>query len=973
VAQRIVTRRRRWLLIAAAVVVLLVIALNILSGFYIDLLWFKEVGFQGVFWTVFWTKVVLGLLFGALFFGMLYANLLIVRRLIPPFRTFTPEQEVVERYRVAIEPYAKWILPALSLVIAVFVGLGASSQWQTFQLWRHSGGVEFGQTDPVYGRDIGFYVFQLPFLHFVQGWLFSALVGITILVAIAHYLWGGIRLQATSERVTPQVKAHLSVLLGLIVLVKAWGYYLGKFDLLFSKRGVVQGASYTDIHAQKLALSVLMVVAVICAIVFFVNIRFRGWAAPAVAVGLLAVVAVVVGAIIPAAVQRLSVAPQELQREEPFIQRNIAATRAAFGLDAIVPTDASPDPSLTPQDIEDNQATVQNIRLWDPDILKQNYDALQRIRSFYEFTDVDVDRYQVDDEQRVVMISAREVSQDGIPAGGRSWQNEHLVYTHGFGAVASQVNTSTSEGEPAFLVQDVPPKTDQPDFQLSDAGQRVYFGERSDVPFVVVNTGAGELDYQSGNQQQQAPVYTGRGGIQVGGVMGKLLFAWRFKDVNLLISGLIHNDSRVMIFRSLKERIPKPAPFLKYDSDPYAAVVDGRLVWIQDAYTTTNNYPYSQSVRLSDFSAGKLSGTANYIRNSVKVVVDAYSGQMTYYVVDPSDPIIRAWQAVFPDLFHPFTEAPEDLLAHFRYPEDLFTVQANQFTNYHVTDPRVFYGKQDFWALPGDPSFQIDKKNPQPRPDLRPYYVQMLLPGSDGSESFQLILPFTPTGRTNMVAWMAASSDPGNYGDLVSFEFPSGQNVDGPLQVFNQINSDPAFSAERTLLSRGGSRLVFGNFLVVPIDNGFLYVLPVFVQGSQPGVQSFPELKRVVVVQGSQVGLGPTLSAAIADSFGNAPPPPPPDGGNGGGTVPEQIKSLLADAVRHFQAADVALKAGDLGTYQSEIAAAQRDIEEAQALANGVEPEPTPTGTPTATPTETPSGTGGGSPPPTTTGATTGT
>ena len=963
-AQRIVTQRRRWLLIAAAVIVLLVITLNILSGFYIDLLWFKEVGFQSVFWTVFWTKVVLGLLFGALFFAILYANLLIVRRLIPPFRTFTPEQEVVERYRVAIEPYAKWILPALSFVIAVFVGIGASSQWQAFQLWRHSGGVAFDQTDPVYGRDIGFYVFQLPFLHFVQGWFFSALVGITILVAIAHYLWGGIRLQATSERVTPQVKAHLSVLLGLIVLVKAWGYYLGKFDLLFSKRGVVQGASYTDIHAQKLALFVLMVVAIICAIVFFVNIRFRGWAAPAVAVGLLAVVAIVVGAVIPAAVQRLSVAPQELQREEPFINRNIAATRAAFGLDAIVPTDATPDTDLSAQDIEENQATIQNIRLWDPLILKQNYDALQRIRSYYEFTDVDVDRYRVDDEQRVVMISAREVSQRGIPSTGRTWQNEHLVYTHGFGAVASQVNTSTSEGEPAFLVQDIPPVTDQSDFRLSDAGQRVYFGEREDVNFVVVNTGAGELDYQSDAEQQQAPVYTGRGGIQVGGVMGKLLFAWRFKDVNLLISGLIHNDSRVMIFRSLNERVPKPAPFLKYDGDPYAAIVDGRIVWIQDAYTTTNMYPYSQSVRLADFSNGNLTGTANYIRNSVKVVVDAYSGQMTYYVVDDTDPVIRLWQSVFPDLFTPLTEAPADLLTHFRYPEDLFTIQSTQFANYHVTDPRVFYGKQDFWALPGDPSFHVDRENPV-RPNLRPYYVQMRLPGGAISEQFELILPFTPAGRNNMVAWMAASSDPGSYGDLVSFEFPSGQNVDGPLQVFNQINSDPEFSAERTLLSRGGSRVVFGNFLVVPIDNGFLYVLPVFVQGSQPGVQSFPELKRVVVVHGSQVGLGPTLNAAIADSFGNAPPPPPPDGGNGGGTVPERIKALLADAVRHFAAADAALKAGDLGTYQTEIAAAQRDIEEAQALANGVEPEPTPTGTPTATPTGTPSGTGGASPSPT--------
>jgi uncharacterized membrane protein (UPF0182 family) len=960
VAQRIVTRRRRWLLALAAVVVLAVILLNVMSGFYIDLLWFREVGFSSVFWTVFWTKVWLGFLFGALFFVLLYANLLIVRRLIPPFRTFTPEQEVVERYRVAIEPYAKWILPALSFVIALFVGIGASSQWQTFQLWRNSSGISFGRTDPVYHRDLSFYVFKLPFLHFVQGWLFSALVGITVLVAIAHYLWGGIRLQATTERVTPQVKAHLSVLFGLIVLVKAWGYFLGKFDLLFSKRGVVEGASYTDIHAQKLALLILMVVAVICAVVFFVNIRFRGWAAPAIALGLLAVVAIVVGAIIPAAVQRFSVAPQELQREQPFIQRDIDATRIAFGLDKIGTVQVSPSSDITQTQVQDNQPTIDNIRLWDPTLLKADYDALQRIRNFYEFEDVDVDRYAVGGDQRVVMISAREVSQTGIPSTGRTWQNSHLVYTHGFGAAASQVNTATSQGEPAFLLQDIPPKTTQPALSLTGDGQRVYFGEREDVPFVVANTGVRELDYQStDNRQVPAPTYTG-GGIKMGGFLGKLLFAWRFKDVNLLISGLIHNDSRVLIFRSIKERIPKPAPFLKYDGDPYAAVVDGKLVWIQDAYTTTSQYPYSQSVNLGTATGGALTGSANYIRNSVKVVVDAYSGAMNYYVVDPTDPIINVWENVFPTLFTPGTDASPDLQAHFRYPEDLFSVQASQFANYHVTNPSTFYGKQDFWQIPPEPTLSGGTSTGSKATQLAPYYVRMLLP-NHASEEFTLFLPFSPQGRTNMVAWLAAPSDPSDYGDLVSTEFPSGINVDGPLQVVNQINSDPAFSELRTLLGRGGSALKFGNFLVIPIGDGFLYVLPVFVQGS--GDQAFPELKRVLVVHGSVVGLGDTLEAALADSFGQAPPPPPPppNGGGGGGSVSDQIKALLASAVAHFQAADAALKAGDLGTYQTEIAAAQQDIQRAQDLANGATPTPTPSGSASPTPssgaTATPSAT----------------
>jgi uncharacterized membrane protein (UPF0182 family) len=826
-------------------------------------------------------------------------------------------------------------------------------------MWRHASSAPFGKVDPVYHRDISFYVFKLPFLHFVQGWLFSALVGITVLVAIAHYLWGGIRLQATSERVTPQVKAHLSVLLGLIMLVKAWGYWLGRYDLLFSKRGVVEGASYTDIHAQKPALTALLIIAIICAIVFFVNIRFRGWAAPAIAIGLLALVAVVIGGIYPAAVQKFSVEPQEFQREAPYITADINATRTAFNLDAISRTAVSPSPDLTEGQVATNAPTIQNIRLWSPAILKKNYQSLQRIRSYYEFNDVDVDRYQVSGDQRVVMISAREVSQNGIAQGGKTWQNVHLVYTHGFAAVASQVNTSSSIGAPAFLLQDIPPVTDQPDFQLSQNGQRVYYGELSDVPYIVVNSGANELDYQSDSSQKNAPTYTGSGGIQVGGVLGKLLFAWRFKDINLLISGLIHNDSRVMIYRSLAQRIPKPAPFLKYDGDPYAAIVDGQLVWIQDAYTTTNLYPYSASVSLSQLTGpGHLTGSANYIRNSVKVVMNAYTGQMKYYVADPSDPIVTMWSHVFPSLFTPLSDASPDLRAHFRYPEDMFNIQAKQFANYHVTDPQVFYGKQDFWALPGDPSSPT-------KSELAPYYVQTLVPGAT-SEQFQLILPFTPIGRQNMVAWMAAGSDPVDYGKLVSFEFPSGQNVQGPQQVFNQINADPQFSAQRTLLSQGGSNVVFGNFLVVPIDRGFLYVLPVFVEGKQEGAQTFPQLKQVVVLHGNTNGLGAPRDAALANSFSNAPPPNNGGGnGNPGGSVPDQIKALLADASQHFQAADAALKAGDLGTYQKEVQAAESDIERAQALANGSgsgsgtpTPTPSPGSSPTAGATSAPSPTG---------------
>src|SRR5919197_3078161 len=576
------TGRRRLLVALGVAIVLLFIALNVRSGFYIDLLWFREVHFTGVFWTIFWSKVLLGFVFGVLFFALMYANLLIVRRLTPPFRVFTPEQEVIERYRVAVEPYMKWILPGFAALVALFVGIGAASQWQTFLLWRYSGGISFQVADPIFHRDASFYIFKLPFLHFVQGWLFSSLVGVTVVTAIAHYLSGGIRTQSAGERVSPQVKAHLSVLLGVIMLAKAWGYYLGRFDLLLSSRGVGTGASYTDVHAQKPALFLLMLVAFLCAVIFFVNIRLRGWAFPAIAIGLLVLTSIVAGAIFPAAIQRFSVAPQQLQKEEPYIRYNIQGTRRAFDLNGIKVTQVNPASDIAPSDVSKNQTTISNIRLWAPDLLKFDYDQLQRIRQYYEFQDVDVDRYPLGNppEERMVMISAREVAQNSIPGGGGTWQNRHLVYTHGYGAVASQVNTSTPEGQPAFALSDIPP-TGQ--IHISDNGNRVYYGERQrDVPFVMVNTGAQELDFQQDSSQTVAPTYTGQGGIRIGGFFGRLLFAWRFKDVNLLISSLVHNDSRIMIFRDIRDRIPKAAPFLQYDGDPYAAVVDGRIVWIQD-------------------------------------------------------------------------------------------------------------------------------------------------------------------------------------------------------------------------------------------------------------------------------------------------------------------------------------------------------------------------------------------------------
>lgn len=940
-AQAIRQARRRWLFIVIGAIVFLGILLSSASGFYVDLLWFREVGFDKVFWSVYWSKVVLGVIFGTLFFLLLAANLFIARRLTPRYRPFSPEQEMIERYRMAFEPYARPIILAFSAVIALFVGIAAAAQWQTFLLWRSAGAVRFGaqQLDPLFDRDPSFYIFILPFQKFVQGWLFSALVGITVIAAVAHYLSGGIRVQTAGEKVTPQVKAHLSVLLGIIVLVKAWGYYLGQFDLLVSPRGVVTGASYTDVHAQLPALRLLTFIAIACAILFLVNIRFRGWALPGFGVGLLFLASIVVGAIVPAFVQRFRVAPQELQRETPFIERNIKATRFSFGID-LESQPVRPSSDITPEDLEANDATVSNIRLWRPGVIIQNYQALQRIQPYYEFEDVDVDRYRIDGEPRLVMLSAREVEQAGIP-GAAGWQQTHLVYTHGYGAVASRVNSADASGAPTFVLRDIPPVGSGIDLQTppNDAGAQIYYAESATVPYVVVGTKQQELNYPDPDGEGFVPTtYRGDGGIEIGGFFRRLVFAYRYRDVNLLISGLIDGDSKILIKRDLESRVRTAAPFLSYDGDPYAAVVNGRIVWIWDAYTTTDLYPYSSRIALSQATNNDLRGTVNYMRNSVKAVVDAYDGTLTFYVVDPEDPIIRVWRSAFPDLFTDASEAPDDLVAHFRYPENLIEVQAFQYGRYHVTDVPAFFNNSERWAVPPALPAQVRVRA---QGSHRPYYVLMKLPG-DQEEEFVLFMPLTPTNRPNMVAYMTGGSDPGEYGKTRVFEFPTGVNISGPAQVRSQINQDATVSQQITLLSQRESQVLYGDLIVVPIEDSFMYVQPLFVVAS--GQTPIPELERVIIVRDGGVTLGNSLPEALARAFGQQPEPEPPQPGQPpGGTV----QQLLAQALQHFQRADQALREGDLATYQAEIRRAQELIAQANELAQGgATPTPTPTPTP---------------------------
>ena len=933
---RIPYPRRRWPLVAVGILVVGFLVLTFLSNFYVDVLWYREVGLSEVFWTRIWAQAGLTAAFFITFFALLIVNLFVTRRLAPTIVALTPEQEIVERFKENIEPYLRWAIPLGAAILSIFVGLAAAGHWQEFLLWRSSGEIVFGSPDEVFQRDPSFYVFTLPWLKYLQSWLFASLVGVTVIVAIGHFLQGGIRPQAVGlrDKVDPQVRAHLSVLLGLILLAKAWGYYLGRFDLLTSDRGVVQGASYTDVNAQLPALTFLTIVAVICAVMFFVNARYRVWSLPIIAVGLLLLVSILLGTAYPAFIQQFRVNPNEQQYEKTFIERNIAGTQRAFGLDQIrLEEQPSFSSTVTADDVEANEATIANIRLWRPSVLKENFESVQRIRQYYDFNDVDVDRYEVDDERRVLMVSGREVIQSGISQQAQTWQNEHLVYTHGYGAVAAQVNSITPDGGPLLTLEDIPP-----DGQPVTEQPRIYYGEFNDVDFVVVNSSTDELDFE-GASGETPFTYTGEGGIELGGYLRRALFAWRFQDANLLISGQVDSQSRILMRRDIEQRAKETMPFLTFDHDPYLAVTERGYVWIMDAYTTSDAYPYSEAVNLAEVTAELLPPQeVNYIRNSVKVVVDAYDGSVTYYA-DLDEPIMQAWDRAFPSVFTSIDAAPEEVRAHFRYPENLFQTQAFQYANYHVEDPAAFYRKQDFWEIPTDPTIQSagteQLASPVPGSSARkllPSYQLLRLPG-EAEERFHLMIPFEPENRLNLVGWMAANSDPDGYGELVAFTLPAGRDVDGPSLVFSRINSDQAFSAARTLLGTGGSEVQFGDLLTIPIEDSILYVLPMYVRARQES--AVPELKLVMVVNGTSVSVADNLPEAIEDATGAVSGGEPEPPGGGGGTIDEQVEELLAEAVQHFAAAEAALRAGDLATYQSEQEQAQALVEQATELLTG--------------------------------------
>ncbi|MCU1485044.1 MAG: hypothetical protein JWN67_1790 [Actinomycetia bacterium] len=938
------SRGRIGLVLLAVALFILLTSLRGIAGFYTDLLWFDSLGFRSVFTGVLGAKASLTILFSLIFFVLLWVNLLIGDRIAPRFRPAGPEEEVIERYHELIGHRTGLVRTAVSVVFALIAGAGVGGQWNAWILFTHAH--DFGVKDAQFKTDVGFYVFKLPFLSFLVDWGFASIVIVLIVVAVAHYLNGGIRLQGAAQRVTPQVKAHLSVLLGLLAVIKAVGYWLQRYELTFSHRGTVDGATYTDVKAQLPAINLLILISVAAVALFIVNIWRRGWVLPVLAVGLWAFVALVVGGIYPAIIQRAKVQPAESSKEAPYIARNIEATRAAMNMtkSQVATKNFAADDKLDSASLAENVGTVKNIRLWDPDELKATYQRLQEVSPFYAITDVDVDRYQIDGETRQLLVSARSLNTSGVPQS--SWEARHLTYTHGYGAVAAPSNAKDADGRPSLLLRDIPPRSTDAALALDQPG--VYIGENLSG-YVIVNSGRKEIDFQ-GAKGTRLTQYKGKDGVKVGNYLRRAAFALRFGDINPLISGNVKSGSKILLVRDVRERVKTLAPFLSFDADPYSVIVDGRVKWIVDAYTTTNHYPNAQRADHASLPAGSgLDKDFNYVRNSVKAVVDAYDGTTTFYAVDTKDPILRAYRDAFPKLFTDGSKVPDALRAHFRYPEDMFRVQTNMWGRYHIDDPDDFYNQNDAWNVAQKPPTgtgiatatlttnaagqQVASREER----IEPYYLLMRLPG-ETKESFLLLRPFVPVSgddsRKELTAFMVAKSDGADYGKLETFVMPQGNRPDGPGIVAATMQQDPDVSQLQTLLGQQGSNLIFGNLILVPIDQSLLYVRPVYTEAESTKI---PELKRVIVAFNGNVAVKDTLAEALAALFGAAP-----DTGEEAPSTPgtpttpstDDVATLLGKAVTAFADADTALKNGDLGTYQEKVKEGQAYVKQAQGLSD---------------------------------------
>ena len=867
----------------------LFILINIGKGLYSEWLWFNSLGYASVYTTVLSTKVLVFLLAAATFAIFFLGNLVLATRLAPKKETHFWPWALVSQFRQILRVNVILGTTLLSLIF----GLVAQSQWEV--ILRFFNAQPFGISDPVFHREVGFYVFSLPFFGFLRGWLTGAVI-ITAIGSAGVYLlaYAAQRIKFDFSR---PVMTHIGGLAMALMALFAWGYWLNIWELVFSRQGVVFGAGYADIHARYPAQIILLVTVLAAAGLVLVSALRRNYRWSLLGIGGWLAAAILIGGIFPAAVQRFQVEPNELVREMPYIENNIAFTREAFALDRIEehPFPAEDMPTIT--DITENEGTINNVRLWDPRPLKDTYQQLHSIRLYYDFNDVDIDRYIINGEYREVMLSARELSAEKLAGEAQTWVNRKLQFTHGYGFVMSPVNEVTNQGLPVLLEENIPPvgvfDIERPE---------IYYGEKTS-DYVIVKTNTQEFDYPRGDDNVYIN-YLGDSGVSLGSFPRRLVYAWQFGDLNILISNELTPESRILYRRNIQQRVKYLAPFLELDSDPYLVITEGRLFWIQDAYTATDRYPYSEP-----YGNG-----LNYIRNSVKVVIDAYDGSIAFYITDPDDALIRTYQAIFPELFIPDGRMPESLPDHWRYPEDMFNIQAAVYESYHMRDGRVFYNKEDVWAVPQE--FYADKKQ-----SMEPYYIIMRLPDEE-QEEFLLMLPFTPTNKNNAISWLAARCDRENYGKLLVYHFPKERVVKGPSQIEDRIQQDTAITEQFALWGRGGSRVIRGNLLLIPVGKSKLYVEPVFLQADAGGL---PELKRVIVVAGEKIAMRASLEESLAAVFGIEAPTdevtPPPEPDEPPQPISGDLPSLIREAQQHYDLAQERLASGDWAGYGEELAA----------------------------------------------------
>ena len=845
---------------AVALIGLLILffILSWLKSIYTDMLWFGELGFRSVYVKILVTRIVL-FFAGAIIFGtMLAVSIYVANRLSSgPETPSLTDEAIVFLWRTVF-----WGTILAAGVISLIFGVIAAGRWEIFLRFGNSN--SFDLPDPVYGMDLSFFVFELPVYHFVQGWLLGAFIVIIIATLVRYFINYNMR-QARFE-ITPGMKAHISVLAAGIMIVIALAHWLDRWELLLSGHGAVFGAAYTDIHARQPALLVLTIIAAASGVLMLVNAYLRGIRLLVGAFALWVVLAIVLGAIWPSAMQQFTVNPNEFVKESQYITRNIEFTRRGFGLSAIEQQFYPAEPAVTADLITANLETISNIRLWDKRPLSDVYRQIQLIRPYYDFRDADVDRYVVDGKYRQVLLAAREVAPEKLESESQTWINRKLIYTHGFGLAMSPVTEFTPDGRPEFFAKDIPSTGEIPLRSESQTREpktvvtnpRVYYGENT-LDFVIVNTNTDELDYQTEEGDLFRTNYDGSGGVPLSSGFRRLMYAWQFRDINVLISGEIHGESLIQYRRHIQERIHTVAPFLLLDQDPYLVTADGKLFWMQDAYTSTDRYPYSDRFEQGNF---------NYIRNSVKVTVDAYTGDLRFHIVDPTDPIVQTYASMFPDLFVSLDAMSESMRERIRYPQDLFSAQADKYLRYHMQEPQIFYNNEDLWSIPNEKFGQGATLQP-----LEPYYVIMKLPGEE-AEEFVLLMPYTPNNRPNMVGWLAARSDGENYGKLAAFDFPKDRQVDGPEQIEARIDIDQDISEWFTLRCQEGSFCIRGNLLVIPLGGSLLYAEPVYLQAE--GVE-FPELKRVILASQEKVVMEDSLQEALdaltgATGLATAPP-----------------------------------------------------------------------------------------------------